>query len=161
MESISEEPVADAGFVAQAHRGPGFEAEFLPQAGASLGNTVTFGSLGGQLRAGYRLPRDYGATTLDSIQSGSGGRSMDASRGFYLFAGAEGRAMVYNAFLDGGLFHAGHHVSKHPGIGDVKLGFVLVMKRWDLSYTQVARTKEFVGQSEIDAFGSLALRFKW
>ncbi len=139
----------------------GYAAEFLPQAGASVGNTVTFGSLGGQLRAGYRLPCDFGATTLDSIQPGSGGLSADAQRGFYLFAGAEGRAMAYNAFLDGGLFHDGHHVTKHPGMGDVKLGFVLVMKRWDLSFTQVARTKEFVGQSEIDAFGSLALRFKW
>lgn len=139
----------------------GFAAEFLPHAGGSLGNSVTFAALGGQLRAGYRLPRDFGATTIDSLLPGSGGRSTDARRGFYFFTGVEGRAIAYNAFLDGGLFHDGHHVGKHPAMGDAKLGFVIVLKRWDISYTQVARTKEFTGQKEIDAFGSLALRFKW
>ena len=139
----------------------GFAAEFLPHAGASVGNSVTFAALGGQLRAGYRLPRDFGTTTIDSILPGSGGRSAGAHRGFYLFTEVEGRAIAYNAFLDGGLFHDGHHVGKHPGVGDAKLGFVFVLKRWDISYTQIARTKEFAGQKEIDAFGSLALRFKW
>ncbi len=139
----------------------GFAAEFLPHAGASVGNTVTFACLGGQLRAGYCLPRDFGTATIDSITPGSGGRPADAHRGFYLFTEVEGRALAYNAFLDGGLFHDGHHVSKHPGVGDAKLGFVIVLKRWDLSYTQAARTKEFSGQKQIDAFGSLALRFKW
>jgi hypothetical protein len=37
----------------------------------------------------------------------------------------------------------------------------LVYSRWDLTCTQVARTKEFVHQREVDSFGSVALRLKW
>ena len=94
----------------------GFAAEFLPHAGASVGNTVTFACLGGQLRAGYRLPRDFGTATIDSITPGSGGRPADAHRGFYLFTEVEGRALAYNAFLDGG--RRALAGARHREIGD-------------------------------------------
>jgi hypothetical protein len=34
-------------------------------------------------------------------------------------------------------------------------------KRFDVTLAQVIRSKEFVGQREIDAYGSLALSAKW
>lgn len=136
-----------------------FALQFLPQTSLSLGNIGTYAGVGGYLRYGWRMPDDFSQHTIDSITPYSGG--MEQKFGCYLFMGVEGRAVAYNTLLDGNLFHASHHVAKHPLVGDWKLGFVLTFKHCDLSYTQVIRSKEFTGQREIDAFGSLALRFKW
>ncbi|MBI3415318.1 MAG: lipid A deacylase LpxR family protein [Verrucomicrobia bacterium] len=143
--------------------GNGWSLELLPHAGASLGSSMTFAAVGGQLRAGFRLPRDFGHETIDSILSQSGGRLLNGSptRGGYFFAGAEGRVVGHNAFLDGNLFHSSHSVSSHPLVGDLKFGVVYSGKRFDLSLTQIVRSKEYVGQSEIDAFGSVSLTYKW
>lgn len=137
--------------------------ELLPHAGVSLGNPAAFAALGGQLRAGFRLPSDFGHETIDSIVPKSGGRPLNgpARRGCYLFASVEGRAVGHNAFLEGNLFHSSHFVSMRPLVGDLKFGLVYSGKRFDLGYTQIIRSKEFVGQPEIDAFGSVSLACKW
>lgn len=141
----------------------GWALQTLPQWGASLGTSLTYATVGAQLRAGWRVPRDFGVETIDSLKPGSGGWAKSAYPGWgaFVFAGVEGRAVAWNEFLDGGLFHAGHRVPVHPLVGDVKFGVGLEFQRWDLTYTQVARTKEFVGQKSVDAFGSMALRLKW
>ena len=46
-------------------------------------------------------------------------------------------------------------------VADAKFGLVYSGKRFDVSLTQVIRSKEFVGQREIDAYGALALSMKW
>ncbi len=141
----------------------GWGWDFLPEAGASFGNIGTYAALGGQVRAGWRLPGDFGTQLIDSIAAPSMGRTSGAAahRGIFAFAGVEGRAVAYNAFLDGNLWQHSHHVDKFPLVGDGKFGLVYSGKRFDLSLTQVIRTKEFVGQREIDAYGSLALSVKW
>lgn len=141
----------------------GWAWDFLPAAGASLGNIGTHAVLGGQVRAGYRLPGDFGVQTIDAIAVPNVGRTSGPTtgRGIFAFAGIEGRAVAYSAFLDGNLWRASHHVSKFPLVGDAKFGLVYSGKRFDVSLTQVIRSKEFVGQREIDAYGSLALSVKW
>ena len=141
----------------------GFSVQALPHWGASFGTSLTYLAVGGQLRTGFRVPRDFGIGTIDSLSPGSGGWAKSAWPGWgaFIFAGVEGRVIGWNNFLEGGLLHAGHRVPAHPLVGDVKFGVALAFKRWDLSFTQVARTKEFLGQKEVDAFGALALRVKW
>lgn len=141
----------------------GWAWDVLPAAGVSVGNIGTYGVLGGQLRAGWRLPGDFGVQTIDSIAVPNIGRTeaSSASRGIFAFVGVEGRAVAYSAFLDGNLWRASHHVSKFPLVGDGKFGLVYSGKRFDLSLAQIIRSKEFVGQREIDAYGSLALSMKW
>lgn len=141
----------------------GWGWDFLPTAGVSLGNIGTYAALGGQVRAGWRLPGDFGIKIIDSITMPSIGRTNGAEtrRGVYAFAGVEGHAVAYSAFLDGNLWRASHHVSKFPLVGDAKFGLVYSGKRFDVSLAQIIRSKEFVGQREIDAYGSLALSVKW
>ncbi len=140
----------------------GWAWDFLPAAGLSLGNIGTHAVLGGQVRAGWGLPGDFGVQTIDAIPVPNVGRTSAASarRGFYAFAGSEGRAVAYSAFLDGNLLRDSHHVSKFPLVGDAKFGLVYSGKRFDMTLAQVIRSKEYVGQREIDAYGSLALSVK-
>ncbi|NBV24061.1 MAG: lipid A deacylase LpxR family protein [Proteobacteria bacterium] len=137
--------------------------DFLPTAGASLGNIGTYAALGGQVRWGRNLTRDFGPVTIDSINTPTTGRVLggDNPTGFYVFAGVEGRAVGYNSVLDGNLFRTGHHVDKFPLVGDTKFGAVFTHKWFDVTLAEVIRTKEFIGQKEIDAFGSLSVSFKW
>ena len=79
----------------------------------------------------------------------------------YFFAGVEGRAVGYNEFLDGTLFRRGPHVDKFPLAGDGKFGVSLGCRRCEVILAEVIRTKEFIGQREIDAFGSLSLTYKF
>ena len=141
----------------------GFEGQFLPHAGASLGMSGTYAATGGQLRGGWRLPRDFGKQTIDSLLPGSGGLAQGDWPGWgaYVFAGVEGRAILYNPYLDGGLFHETHRVAKHPLVGDLKLGWAVSFRHAEVSFTQVIRSKEFTAQKGIDAFGSLALTVRW
>lgn len=141
----------------------GWGWDFLPTAGLSLGNIGTHAVLGGQVRAGWRLAPDFGIQTIDAIAVPNVGRASAATagRGLFAFAGIEGRAVAYSAFLDGNLWQPSHQVTKFPLVADGKFGLVYSGRRFDVSLTQIIRTKEFVGQREIDAYGSLALSVKW
>ncbi|MEN9572857.1 MAG: hypothetical protein RL514_712 [Verrucomicrobiota bacterium] len=141
----------------------GWGWDVLPAAGLSLGNIGTYAGVGGQVRFGWRLPGDFGVQTIDAISVPHVGRPSASAtgRGIFAFAGFEGRAVAYSAFLDGNLWRASHHVVKFPLVADGKFGLVYSGKRYDISLTQVIRSKEFIGQREIDAYGALALSVKW
>lgn len=148
---------------AQGGEPEGWGWDFLPAAALSVGNIGSYAAFGGQVRAGWRLPGDFGVQIIDSTGAPSMGRTRgaDTRRGIFAFAGGEGRAVAYNAFLDGNLWRASHHVSKFPLVADTKFGVVYSGRRFDVSLAQIIRSKEFVGQQEIDAYGALSVSVKW
>ncbi|MBI3853844.1 MAG: lipid A deacylase LpxR family protein [Verrucomicrobia bacterium] len=138
--------------------------DFIPHAGASLGNVDTSFRLGATVRLGWNLPDDFGAQTIDSLITTEGGWSPSRTGGrwgFYLFTGVEGRAVLYTVFLDGNLLRDGHHVAKEAFVGEWKSGFAFALRRWELGYTFVHRTPEFVKQIQEDRFGSLFIKYKF
>jgi len=123
----------------------------------TLGNVHTHLAAGFMARAGWNLPRDFGA---DLIRPAGGGMAnAGGARRFaaYSYLSAEGRAVARNVFLDGNTWRASHSVDKLPFMGDFSAGFVLAWPRFQLTYTQDYRTKEFRGQPHRDVFGSIAL----
>lgn len=138
-------------------------AEILPELGACLGNVGTFAVAGATLRAGFNVPDDFGVETIDSLASYSGGRKATDQFwfGLYGFAGVEGRAVAYTAFLDGNLDGNSHNVNKYPFMADVKTGVVLVFPWVDVALTYVHRTREYEGQGSPDRFGSLSANAKF
>ena len=136
------------------------DIEFIPHAGFSLGNVEITMRLGGQLRAGFFLPDDYGVQNIDSLVTSAGGWT-SRHWGAYVFAGSEGKVVLRNTFLDGNLFSPSHSVQKESLVGDFKAGFMFVLHRVELGYTFVFRTPEFRQQTESDEFGSLFLKIKF
>lgn len=125
----------------------------------TLGNVHTHAALGGMVRAGWNLPADFGA---DLIRPAGGGMAnAGATRRFsaYAYLSAEARAVARNIFLDGNTFRESHSVRKRPAVIDGSAGFVLAWPRFQVTYTQDARTKEFYGQAKRDVFGSIAFTF--
>ena len=138
--------------------------DVLPHFGATAGNVLTHAACGFETRIGYRLPWDFG-TSL--IQPGGGVSApadpddprlrLDESFGLHLFAGAEGRAVARNIFLDGNTWEKSAHVPKKPFVGDLMAGVGLVLGRAKLTYTHVYRTEEYDGQRGPQMFGSVSL----
>ncbi len=138
--------------------------DLLPHFGATLGNVMTHAAAGFETRIGYRLPWDFG-TSL--IQPGGGVSApadpndlrlrQDTFLGLHLFAGAEGRAVARNVFLDGNTWEHSPRVPKKPLVADFMAGIGLVLGRAKLTYTHVYRTEEYDGQKGPQKFGSVNL----
>ena len=143
--------------------GGAFAADIVPELGATAGNVFTYGSAGAILRIGRHLEADYGPARIRPAPSGTdyfNGRELQGEIGFYFFAGAEGRAVGRNIFLDGNTFQSSRHVPKKPLVGDLTGGAALFWSdivRLDVGL--ITRTKEFYGQQGADSFAGLRVSF--
>jgi hypothetical protein len=149
----------------------GLSADLLPRFGAAVGNIATYASAGAQLRAGWNLPPDFGysvirpggTTQVDSLRDRYGGDppALSQPRGFsaYLFAGAGGRAVLRDIFLNGNTFRDSHEVDHKLLVGDLIAGITLGYGEFKLSLAQVLRTREFDGQTRDHRFGSITLNY--
>jgi hypothetical protein len=134
------------------------DLEVTPHLTASAGNVLTFAGAGATVRVGQNLPRLFGAPLLRSI-GGTLPERGGAEPGWYLFVGAEARAVLRNLFLDGNTFRGGPGVEKRNLVGDLQFGAGLTWGSWRLTYAQVMRTREFAGQDFGDSFGTILLSF--
>jgi hypothetical protein len=131
-------------------------ADFIPHAGACLGNVTTYANVGGELRAGFRLPRDFGANI---IRPSGDAYSWRWPFTFFVYAGIDGRAVLRDITLDGNSFRESPSIAKKNFVADLSGGFGVGLRHVQLTYTQVRRTKEFKGQSDPQDFGSIALTY--
>jgi lipid A 3-O-deacylase len=142
----------------------GWAVDLIPHTGLELGNVSTSARLGGGLRLGWNVPLDFGPQRVDSLAVSAGDAQEEWAwhgLGAYVFADAEGRVVGYSTLLDGNLFHNSHHVSKRLFVAEMSGGAAVVFKRVEFIASVTLRTKEFEGQSERNAFGSLSVRFKF
>jgi hypothetical protein len=142
-----------------------FGIDVVPGAGATVGNVLTYGQIGGLVRLGNRLKADYGPVRIRPDLSGTD--YYDASAlgdgfGYYLFAGVQGRMVGRNIFLDGNSFRASASVDKNVLVGDALAGFSLF---WSQSarvdFSVVERSVEFDGQDGPDAIGAASFTYSW
>ncbi len=135
-----------------------FAVDVMPHVGATVGNVLTDAAVGGTFRIGTGLNRDFGPPRIRPSSPGSS--YFEETEGFdlYLFAGAEGRAVARDIFLDGNTFQDSHSVEKRNFVGDLQAGVAVMFGSWRVSYTHVTRTPQFAGD-EWQTFGSLALSF--
>ena len=139
----------------------GLGIDMMPHVSAALGNALTYAGAGATFRFGDDLPNDFGPL---SIRPGSMGSALYRPQGgfsWYLFAGAEARAVARNIFLDGNSFQDSPSVSKKPLVGDLTLGASVAYDSVRLTYSYVMRSKEFDGQGAVDKFASLTLTLKF
>ncbi len=139
----------------------GWGVDFTPHAGAALGNVSIYAVTGVTARFGYDLPSDYGPPRVRPNISGSDFFIPTKHVAWYLFAGAEGRAVARNIFLDGNTVANSHSVDKKPFIGDFQWGAAVSYKHLRLAYTNVYRTKEYKTQDKGDKFGTLTLSVRF
>ena len=139
--------------------------DVLPHGRVTVGNVQTHAAAGFETRIGYRLPWDFGTSLIQPGGGVSAPADPDDTRlrqdatffGLHFFAGAEGRAVGRNIFLDGNTWEKSPHVSKKLMVADLMAGVGLVLGKVKLTYTHVYRTEEFDGQDGPQKFGSVSL----
>lgn len=133
------------------------ELDAVPHFGGSVGNVFTMASLGGIVRFGQQLHLDFGPPQIRPTLSGPPTVEDHDGLGWYLFAGAEGRAVLHNIFLDGNTFADSHEVDKESFVGNFQLGLSLAWRNYRLAFTHVFLSKEFETQRRADRYGALTL----
>lgn len=142
--------------------GWGFDA--VPHLGATLGNVKTYANAGGEVRFGYNLPADFGTSFIGPADGVNAPLEnlKDSRAGIHVFAGAEGKAVARDIFLDGNTWEDSPSVAKRTFVGDLYFGASYrPWSNFSVTYTQVLRSKEFYGQSHPHVFGSLTLTFNF
>jgi hypothetical protein len=137
--------------------------DFIPHAGLALGNVYDYLNAGGELRAGFNLPDDFGTPVGDTAATTStpmeGMQRADrASRydlGAYLFARVDGRVVARNIFLDGNTLRSSESVPHKWLVADLSVGASVNYHNTKITYAAVYRTEEFVGQRSGQWFGSI------
>ncbi len=138
----------------------------IPELGGTAGNIMTYGQASLLLRFGQNLKADYGPSRIRPSLSGTDwfdADRLDGQFGWYIYAGAQGRAVARNIFLDGNSFVNSPHVNKKPLVADLVTGAALFWSnsiRLDFTFTQ--RTNEFYNQTgHVDRFGGVNLTFQF
>jgi hypothetical protein len=149
---MSQTPLFGAGSV---------NTDLIGVGGASIGTVQTYGSVGAIFRIGGNLMADFGPPHIRPSLPGSGTFDPGAGFNWYLFAGAEGRAVARDIFLDGNTFRDSPSVDKKNFVGDFELGIAVTYGSMRASFTQIYRTKEFNGQQGDDRFGTFSLSWRF
>jgi hypothetical protein len=142
-------------FGGDGHEG-GLGWDLISSFGGALGNVDTHAEGSLTARAGFTLPRSF------DIQSGDRSllrpdASFDAPVSIYLFAGAEGRLVLHNIFLDGNTFRDSHDIEKENLVGKLRFGAAWQSGGFRAAYTWTLVTDEFEGQSEEQSYGSVSI----
>jgi lipid A 3-O-deacylase len=128
----------------------------LPGVTVRVGNVMTDVGLGITLLAGFHTPVDFAAGSINP----SIGGTEDAGRfRLYAHAGIDGRAVLYNAFLDGTAWRESASIERNELVADYKAGITASWRWFRFSFTQVWRTPEIETRSNFQNFGSLQLGF--
>ena len=138
-------------------------------AGSAIGNVFTDLNSGGEFRIGWNLPTDFGSALIrpagntNAPTDANDPRYKEGKEAFsmYLFAGANGRWVLRDIFLDGNTFSDSHSVDKKSLVGEFIVGSSIVIKNVKLSYTQIFRSTEFKGQKSGQSFGSISLSYTY
>lgn len=136
----------------------GFAVDAIPHYGYSLGTVSTYANAGAELRAGWRLPLDFGTPVIRA----SGDTAVEGTQGafgWHVFGSCDARLVARDAFLDGNITRGGPHVSKRPFVADWQHGLAVNFCRLKLTYSEVRRTKEFHGQARRQAFSSIGITY--
>jgi lipid A 3-O-deacylase len=144
--------------------GWGFGFDAIPELGASVGNVYTYGEAGAMLRFGRNLNADYGPARMRPSLSGTtwfDPSQLEGPLGWYVFVGAQGRAVARDIFLDGNTFVNSARVNKETLVGDLSGGLSFFWS--DLTkvdFVLTWRSKEFTTQAEPDRYGGINISFK-
>lgn len=139
--------------------------DVVPQFGGTVGNVFDYAQAGAQIRIGHHLETDYGPVRVRPAISGTdyfNPSHLGDDMGWYFFAGAGGRAVARDIFLDGNSFRQSPHVEHKTFVADLQGGASIYWSdRIRLDLSAVRRTDEFVGQRAPDVIGTAAVSFSW
>lgn len=145
--------IASGGFAGQ-------RWDLATRVGASVGTPLTYADAGAVLRYGRNLPADLPVTHISLGPPRDGFRGAPVF-GWYVWTGADARAVAYNTFIDGDSFSGGPHPKREPFGLDLQVGVAAAWPTARVGFTLVQRSREFEGQHGPDRYGQLTISFPY
>jgi hypothetical protein len=140
----------------------GLGADMTPSFGGNLGNVYTNANIGSMFRFGTDLEADYGPPIITPNLTGSDFFRPNKDFTWYVFTGAQAKAVARNIFLDGNTLGSSHSVDKYPLVGELQVGVVFTfLREVRVGFTQTFNTKEFVGQPQYNNFSAVTLSWRY
>jgi hypothetical protein len=143
----------------------GDEIEVLPTIDMTLGNVITQAQAGAMIRYGRGLKVDFGQSRIRPAMTGGdyyNENGLSDNFGYYVFAGATGRAVAQNIFLDGNTWKDSRSVDKKYYVADFSLGASIFWQSGiKIDFMAQQRTREFEGQSDPDRYGGINVSFPY
>lgn len=145
---------------------PGLQFDAITHYGASLGNIRTYLNTGLELRAGSRIPNDFGTSPIRPAGDSNAPLEGPVTRrfsegGLHAFISADARAVAHDIFLDGNTFSSSPSVDKKRFVGDLATGIAWQWQGGKITYARYVRSKEFETQESAHAFGSITLSLEY
>jgi len=138
------------------------ETDALPSLTAGIGDVRDYVQAGVTVRLGQGLTSDFGAPRLAPGLSGGDAYVQTRPLAWYVFAGLDGQAVVYDLLLQSSPFRSGPHVDLVWDVGEAQAGFAVLAYGMRFSFTYAVQTQEFQGQhGGLHQFGSGALSVKF
>jgi hypothetical protein len=135
-----------------------FGWDLIPHWGGSVGNFASYANAGAELRFGLHLPDDFGTATLRPAGGNSWPIRPSSNRwSGHLFIALDARAVLHDITLDGNSFRDSHSVDKRPFVADLGIGIAMQFDEWRVTFGRYYRTREFDGQQDTPAYGSLTI----
>lgn len=123
------------------------DVSIIPRAGVSVGNDGTAAGAGAELRVGQHLSN-----------------SLAGEPRWYMFAGADRRALLYNPG-EGANFDSAMALTRREVIGDAQAGVAVRIGDADLSVAYVRREYQHVAGvtsfEESEEFGAVTVNWRW
>lgn len=135
--------------------------DIVPRVAFTLGTARRDIGTGFSLRVGSGLDSDFGPPLIRPAAAGMQYFKPKQPFYWYLFAGAHGRYVEHNIFLDGNNDHDSPSVHKNSWVGEVQAGIVLGWENWRATLTEIARTREFEHQPDPDEYGAIAISYRF
>ncbi len=132
------------------------ETDLLPSVALDAGTVLVAASGGARVRLGRGLMQDFGPARIRPALADTPA-PVGEGFGWYVFAGAGGRLVGRDIFLDGNTFRDSRSIDREPGVGEFEAGAAVFWRNVRLSYTGVLRSREFEGQGAAQLFGALSL----
>ncbi len=133
------------------------ETDIIPAVAVGVGTVRDYVRVGGRLRIGHGLDRDYGPSRMTDGPTGTDAFLPAESVAYYVFAGASGQAIARDAFIDGALFSHSAHVPRRPLMAEFEGGIAVIYHGTRISYTHTWQTDAFQGQKAgLFNYGSIA-----
>lgn len=127
--------------------GRGLRVDAIAGLIAELGNVKTAGTAAILLRAGWRLPADFGRGRFSPRDAPEQGFRL------FVFAGAELSGVVRDIFLDGNTFRDSHDVNKRTVVVHAPIGLAFERGRFRSSLSVSWNSEAFEGQEGADLYG--------
>lgn len=143
----------------------GLAVEALPVGNVMLGNVLTQGQLGGQLRFGYNLPDDFGTTLMRGMVHLPPPRPpADAAAphwSVYFFGGGNANFVLRNITLDGNTWKDSRSVDKEWFVPAAEVGMAVSIRRVTAAFAYVFWGREFERQKDYSEFGAFTISYRF